>query len=72
MILYEAGAGNYSTISEGEVTGAVKQLFGGQAPGLDEDRPKLLKGLDVVGVSLLTHYDTFSGDVGWCLWIGRL
>lgn len=38
-------------ITEGQVTEAVKQFFGGTAPGVDEVRSEFLKALDVVGLS---------------------
>ena len=43
-----------SPITGAEVAGAVKQLHGGIAPGVNEICPELLKALDVVGLSLLT------------------
>ena len=37
-------------ITEDEFAGAVKQLSNGSAPGVDEICPKLLRGLNVVGL----------------------
>ena len=44
-----------SLITGVEVTGAVKQLCNGSALGVDEIRLELLKALDVVRLSWLTH-----------------
>ena len=48
----------------------VKQLFSGSAPVLDELHPKLLKALEVVGLSLLTRlynivWTTGTGPLEW-------
>ena len=40
-----------SPITGAEVTGSVKQLHSSSAPGVDEIQPKLLKAVDVVGLS---------------------
>jgi len=42
-------------ISLAEVAKVVKKLLGGKAPGVDEIRPKMLKGLDIIGLSWLTR-----------------
>ncbi|CAM4549683.1 unnamed protein product [Leuciscus chuanchicus] len=44
-----------SSITQAEVTEAVKKLLGGKAPGVDEIRPEYLKSMDVVGLSWLTR-----------------
>ncbi|KAK5875618.1 hypothetical protein CesoFtcFv8_026682 [Champsocephalus esox] len=47
--------GGSTPISRGEVTGVVKQLHSGKAPGVDEIRPEMLKALGVEGLSWLTR-----------------
>ncbi|XDV32946.1 hypothetical protein PO909_003592 [Leuciscus waleckii] len=44
-----------SSITQAEVTKAVKKLLGGKAPGVDEIRPEYLKSMEVVGLSWLTR-----------------
>ena len=45
-------SGSISLVGPTEVVG---ELLGGKAPGVDEIRPEMLKALDVVGLSWLTH-----------------
>lgn len=52
----EAGdPGEDLSITQAEVTEAVRKLLGGKAPGVDEIRPEYLKSLDVQGLSWLTR-----------------
>jgi len=47
--------GGVTPISLAEAAMVVKKLLGGKAPGVDEIRPEMLKALDIVGLSWLTH-----------------
>ncbi|KAL7857954.1 hypothetical protein AOLI_G00180560 [Acnodon oligacanthus] len=54
-LLNPEASGVSSSISLVEVTEVVGKLFSGKALGVDEIRPEMLKALDIVGLSWLTH-----------------
>ncbi|XP_013872670.1 uncharacterized protein LOC106523692 [Austrofundulus limnaeus] len=57
-------SGEDESITMAEVTKVVKKLLGGRAPGVEEIRPEMLKVLDVVGLSWLTHLFNIAWRTG--------
>lgn len=49
----------------------VKKLPSGNAPGVDEILPEMLKALDIVGLSWLTHFCIVAWKSGTVLTDGR-